>query len=207
MTRAMNARPPKLWTAPEGTAALIFDCDGTLADTMPAHYLAWTAMLREYEIAFSEQRFYELGGMPGHKIIELLSDESGVAVSDVAGMVVDKENRYLGSVDAIQRIEPVCEVAIRYHGLLPMAVASGGERAVVQRTLTAIEMLDLFDALVGAEDTVLHKPEPDVFLEAARRVGAEPAHCVVFEDTDLGMQAANRAGMTGVDIRPWVSGR
>ncbi|MEO6126673.1 MAG: HAD-IA family hydrolase [Ilumatobacteraceae bacterium] len=203
----MTLTNSELWTAPAGTTALIFDCDGTLADTMPAHYLAWTAMLREYQIAFSEQRFYELGGMPGHKIIELLSDESGVAVSDVAVMVVDKENRYLESVEAIQRVEPVCEIAIRYHGVLPMAVASGGERVIVQRTLTTIGMLELFDALVGAEDTVLHKPEPDVFLEAARRIGSEPARCVVFEDTDFGMEAALRAGMTGVDIRPWVIGR
>lgn len=203
----MSSATEELWTAPAGTTALIFDCDGTLADTMPAHFLAWTAMLREYEIAFSEQRFYELGGMPGHKIIELLSGETGVPVADIAAMVVDKENRYLASVDAIQRVEPVCDVALRYHGLLPMAVASGGEREIVTRTLTAIGMLDLFDALVGAEDTVLHKPEPDVFLEAARRLGADPATCVVFEDTDFGMEAAGRAGMHGVDIRPWVAGR
>lgn len=197
----------EFWTAPAGTTALIFDCDGTLADTMPAHYLAWTAMLREYKIAFSEQRFYDLGGMPGHKIIELLSQESSVSVANIAGMVEHKENLYLESVDAIQRVEPVCAIAIRYHGVLPMAVASGGERAIVQRTLTAIGMLDLFDALVGAEDTELHKPEPDVFLEAARRLGADPATCVVFEDTDFGMEAAYRAGMVGVDIRPWVAGR
>jgi len=203
----MSSAATELWTPPAGTTALIFDCDGTLADTMPAHYLAWTAMLREYEIAFSEQRFYDLGGMPGHKIIELLSHESGTAVSDIAGMVASKENRYLEAVDAIQRVDPVCEIAVRYHGVLPMAVASGGERAIVQRTLTAIGMLDLFDALVGAEDTELHKPEPDVFLEAARRIGADPATCAVFEDTDFGMEAARRAGMTGVDIRPWIAGR
>ena len=196
-----------VWVAPPGTTALIFDCDGTLADTMPAHHLAWTSMLDEHGIAFSEARFYALGGMPSDRIIRLLSKESGVPVRDIAAMVAHKEGLYLESVAAIQRVEPVCAIALRYHGRLPMAVASGGERPIVRRTLEAIDMLDRFDTLVCAEDTERHKPEPDVFLEAARRLGAEPATCVVFEDTDLGMEAARRAGMTGVDVRPWVAGR
>jgi beta-phosphoglucomutase family hydrolase len=192
------------WLAPAGTAALIFDCDGTLADTMPAHFVAWTDMLTPYGIGFSEQRFYELGGMPTDRIIELLAAEASVTVTDVPAMVRAKEAGYLSAIDAVQPIESVCDIARRYHGSLPMAVASGGERYVVAKTLATIGMVTLFDTVVGAEDTERHKPEPDVFLEAARRLGSPPGACVVFEDTDLGLEAAHRAGMTAVDVRPFT---
>lgn len=200
----MNAITDGLWTAPASASALIFDCDGTLADTMPTHYVAWTTMLEAHGIPFSQQRFYELAGMPSERIVELLSDESGVAVGDIVSMVNTKESIYLQSIAEMRRIDVVCEIALRYHGLLPLAVASGGERAVVNATVGAIGLTHIFDAVVGAEDTERHKPEPDVFIEAARRLGAEPAGCFVFEDSDLGLIAAERAGMTGVDIRPWL---
>jgi beta-phosphoglucomutase family hydrolase len=194
------------WTAPPGTVGLIFDCDGTLADTMPVHYKAWAAMLAPHGIEFPEQEFYALAGMPSTKIVQLLAAEQGVVVPDdvIAQMVVEKEQDYLLTVTAVQPIGPVVEIASRYRGVLPMAVASGGHRWVVDKTLEAIGVTDWFDAVVGAEDTELHKPEPDVFLEAARRLGVEPVGCVVFEDADLGMEAARRAGMLGVDVRPWL---
>ena len=94
-----------------------------------------------------------------------------------------------------------------FRHVLPMAVASGGYRAVVERTLSFIGVAEWFAAVVCAEDTPRHKPEPDVFLEAARRLGVAPAGCVVFEDTDIGLEAARRAGMTGVDVRPWLPPR
>jgi beta-phosphoglucomutase-like phosphatase (HAD superfamily) len=191
------------WEAPAGSAALIFDCDGTLADTMPSHFVAWSQMVAQHGIAFSEQRFYELGGVPSDRIIAILSDETGVPVNDIPSMVAHKEHLYVQSIGAVRRIDEVCAVAERYHGVLPMAVASGGERAIVAQTLAVIGIDHLFEAIVGAEDTQLHKPDPDPFLEAARRLGAMPERCVVFEDTDLGLLAASRAGMHGVDIRPW----
>jgi len=100
-------------------------------------------------------------------------------------------------------IEPVVDVARRHRGVLPMAVASGGHRWVVNETLSAIGIADWFGAIVGAEDTERHKPEPDAFLEAARRLGVAPEGCVVFEDAELGLEAARRAGMLPIDIRPW----
>jgi HAD superfamily hydrolase (TIGR01549 family) len=160
-------------------SALIFDCDGTLADTMPAHYRAWLEILRPHGIAFPEARFYSMGGMPTGKILERL-------FSDV-GKVPD--------------IEKVVEVARRARGTLPMAVASGGHRHMVELTLRQIGILDWFPVLVAAEDTTRHKPEPDVFLEAARRLGVAPVECTVYEDTDLGIEAARRAGMSWVDVR------
>ncbi|MBN9121391.1 MAG: HAD-IA family hydrolase [Planctomycetes bacterium] len=192
------------WTAPPGTAGLIFDCDGTLADTMPAHYKAWTALLSRFNIPFPEPRFYAMGGMPTASIIRVLAGEVGVAVTDVDAMVVEKEACFLTHLEAVAPIEPVLAVAAAYRGTLPIAVASGGYRDTITRTLDRLGVRDWFDAMVTAEDTARHKPDPDVFLEAARRLGVEASKCVVFEDTDIGLEAARRAGMSGVDVRPWV---
>jgi HAD superfamily hydrolase (TIGR01509 family) len=192
------------WTPPPGTTGLIFDCDGTLADTMPAHYKAWTAMLGRYGIPFPEPRFYAMGGMPTASIIRVLAADSGVTVSDVDAMVREKEQAFLTHLDAVAAIEPVLAIAAAHRGKLPIAVASGGYRDTVTRTLNRLAILDWFNAMVVAEDTPRHKPEPDVFLEAARRLKLAPAGCVVFEDTDIGLEAARRAGMLGVDVRGWV---
>jgi HAD superfamily hydrolase (TIGR01509 family) len=191
------------WTAPPGIRGLIFDCDGTLADTMPAHHCAWVAMLQPHGIAFPEDRFYAMGGMPTAQIIRVLAQGAGVAVHDVDAMVHEKERLFLQMLDAVQSIAPVVAIANAYRGALPMAVASGGYRDVVGRTLDQLRIRSWFQAMVTAEDTQRHKPEPDVFLEAARRLSVEPAACAVFEDTELGLEAARRAGMLGLDVRPW----
>lgn len=202
-----TAIDPVSWEPPPGTPALIFDCDGTLADTMPAHYVAWNAMLASHGIAFPEQQFYALGGMPSGSIIRLLAAEQGAVVpDDVQPLVDDKENRYLAVLDQVRPIPEVVGIAERYHGVLPLAVASGGERRVVRSTLELLGISDLFAAVVAYEDTERHKPDPDVFEEAARRLDVPPEGCVVFEDSDLGLLAAERAGMIGVDIRPWRRG-
>lgn len=191
------------WTAPDDATALIFDCDGTLADTMPAHYTAWRETLGAHGIEFTEERFYGLAGVPTPQIVRIVAAEQGVSLDDatVDAIAVAKEDRYLAVADGIVPIEPVVAIVQRYRGGLPLAVASGGEHRVVRHTLTAIGGLHWFDAIVAAEDTERHKPEPDVFLEAASRLGAEPARCVVFEDSDLGIEAARRAGMAAVDVR------
>jgi HAD superfamily hydrolase (TIGR01509 family) len=192
------------WSAPPDVAGLIFDCDGTLADTMPAHYKAWTAMLGRFNIPFPEPRFYAMGGMPTASIIRVLAAEVGVAVTDVDAMVHEKEQCFLTHLEAVAPIEPVISIAAVYRGKLPLAVASGGYRDTITRTLDRLRIRDWFNATVTAEDTPRHKPEPDVFLEAARRLGVSTAKCVVFEDTDIGLEAARRAGMLGIDVRPWV---
>jgi beta-phosphoglucomutase family hydrolase len=192
------------WTPPPGTHALIFDCDGTLADTMPAHYQAWLAMLGKYGIPFPEPKFYAMGGMPTAQIIRLLAADAGVAVTDVDAMVQEKEQGFLKHLDAVKLIEPVVTIAAAYRGKMPIAVASGGYRDTITRTLDRLAIRDWFDAMVTAEDTPRHKPEPDVFLEAARRLGVGATGCVVFEDTDIGLEAARRAGMVEVDVRPWI---
>src|SRR4029450_4385910 len=95
-----------IWTSPSGTTGLIFDCDGTLADTMPAHYKAWTAMLGKYGIPFPEPRFYAMGGMPTASIIRVLAADAGVIVSDVDAMGREKEAGFLTHLDAVHCSEP-----------------------------------------------------------------------------------------------------
>jgi HAD superfamily hydrolase (TIGR01509 family) len=185
----------------ESAHALIFDCDGTLADTMPAHYVAWTATLARHGLTFPEDRFYALGGMPSHRIIAMLAHEQGVA-ADADAIAAEKEDEFLKHLDAVREVPEVVAVARAHRGRRPMAVASGGFRPVIGRILMQLGMAEWFDAVVTAEDTARYKPEPDVFLEAARRLRVAPAGCVVYEDTDLGLEAARRAGMRGIDIRP-----
>lgn len=180
--------------------ALIFDCDGTLADTMPIHFLAWRATLDEYGLQFSEDRFYALGGTPTDRIIEMLADEQGIVV-DVATVAQEKESRYVMSLDLVQPILPVTRIVHEQYGKLPMGVGSGATRDVLLRTLGQIGLADRFDCIVASEDTQRHKPDPDVFLRAAELLEVRPSGCCVYEDSDLGIEAARRAGMTWVDVR------
>jgi HAD superfamily hydrolase (TIGR01509 family) len=185
--------------------AFIFDLDGTLADTMPAHFVAWTAVAGRHGLRFPEHRFYALGGTPTVKIAATLITEAGLDL-DPQAIALEKERAYVDGLMApgavIRPIEPVLEIARgrRAEGRR-LAVASGSVRRLVDRTLAALGIADWFRAVVTAEDTPRHKPEPDVFLEAARRLDADPARCTVYEDTDIGLEAARRAGMSAVDVR------
>jgi beta-phosphoglucomutase family hydrolase len=190
--------------------AFIFDLDGTLADTMPAHFVAWTTVAGRYGLSFPERRFYSMGGMPTAKIAAVLIAEAGLTL-DAEAVALEKERTYVDGLMAagavIRPIEPVLAIARQRRAEGPLAVASGSVRRLVDRTLAALGITDWFGAVVTAEDTRRHKPEPDVFLEAARRLGAEPARCTVYEDTDIGLEAARRAGMRPVDVRPLTPAR
>tara|TARA_A100001391_G_scaffold196714_1_gene175710 strand:+ start:876 stop:1535 length:660 start_codon:yes stop_codon:yes gene_type:complete len=179
---------------------LIFDCDGTLSDSMPLHYVAWRDTMSQRGVEFTEERFYSMGGMPTEKIISLLCDEQGVRV-DIDATATAKENAFESLMDELQPLEIVCDVAARHRGRLAMAVASGGIRPIVSRQLQQLGIADWFTAVVTSEDTVGHKPEPDAFLRAAELLDVSPARCLVFEDSPLGFEAAVRAGMEFVDVR------
>lgn len=183
----------------------IFDLDGTLADTMPVHFRAWQDMGARHGVVFPIDRFYSLGGVPTVTIARLLVAEQGLAV-DPARLASEKEAAFLARFDEIGPIAPVVALARRHAADAPVAVATGSRREVAERTLATIGLRDLFEVVVAAEDTARHKPDPDVFLEAARRLGAAPADCAVYEDTDLGLEAARRAGMTPIDVRTILRG-
>ncbi len=184
----------------DSIGAIIFDCDGTLADTMPAHYEAWIAILDRYGLEMSEDRFYALGGWPTRRVADLLIAESGRQI-DAAKLSHEKEELFSETLHLVRPIEPVVEVARRERGRLPIAVATGAVRLICERILRQIGLPGWFDAIVSSEDVERHKPSPDIFLEAARRLGVEPLRCQVYEDTDPGVEAARRAGMQYVDVR------
>jgi len=180
--------------------AILFDCDGTLADTMPAHYRAWLEITRAHGLDFDEDRFYSLGGRPTRDIIATLAGEAGVAI-DVDLAAQAKEQAFLDQLARIEAIDPVVDVVRRLRGKVPLAVVTGGYQGVCRRILDHIGLGDSFDTIVASEDTRHHKPHPEPFLEAARRLGAHPERCVVWEDSDLGLEAARRAGMRWIDVR------
>jgi HAD superfamily hydrolase (TIGR01509 family) len=181
--------------------ALIFDNDGTLVDTMPTHYLAWQRSLASCHLELPEERFYKLGGTPPRRIIEMLAREQGVEV-DVEAVARRKAEEFLQLIDTIRPVEAVVNIVREHLGKLPMAVASGTTRDVITKVHRQLGFEGWFDAIVTSEDTIRHKPEPDVFLEAARRLGVPPPACRVYEDSDLGIEAARRAGMQWCDVRP-----
>jgi HAD superfamily hydrolase (TIGR01509 family) len=180
--------------------ALLFDCDGTLADTMPAHYRAWLEVTEPHGIEFDEDRFYSLGGRPTRDIVATLAAEAGLAI-DVDHAAGVKERSFLAQLDRILPIDPVVDVVRRSRGRVPMAVVTGGYQDVCRRILARVGIADCFDTIVASEDTTRHKPDPEPFLEAARRLGARPERCVVWEDSGLGIEAARRAGMHWIDVR------
>ena len=185
---------------PPHVRGLVFDCDGTIADTMPAHYKAWVQALGEHNVEFPEAMFYEMGGIPTPRIIELLNERHGHNMP-VMETVEYKESLFEKLIPQVMPIEPVVNVIREYDGKLPMAVATGGFRHICHKTLDVLGLRHKFKAIVTAEDVTHGKPSPDIFLEAARQLGVDPKLCLAFEDANLGVQAAEAAGMQVVDVR------
>jgi len=183
-----------------GPRGIIFDCDGTLADTMPLHWRAWQVISRRHGFALNEERFYSLGGVPSRDILKLLSAEQGIALDPLA-VAREKEAEYLPLIAQVEPINTVVGAAREHYGRIPLAVASGGTRRVIEQVLEHLGIRHLFQAVVTSEDIVNQKPAPDIFLEAARRIGVPPQFCRAYEDTDLGMKAIRAAGMEAVDVR------
>ena len=179
---------------------LIFDCDGTLADSMPLHWRAWESTCAEHGLHFTEERFYSLGGVPSRRIFAMLAEEQGVALDPIE-LSRQKEEAYLPLMPELKPIEPIVAIARAHRGKLPMAVATGGQRGCITQILEHLGLEDWFDALVTSEDVENPKPAPDTFLKAAEAIGIDPGHCRAYEDTDLGMQAIRAAGMMAVDVR------
>lgn len=177
--------------------AYLFDLDGTVADTMPLHFTAWTRAVEEAGGTFPIELFYALAGVPIVGVVEQLNARFGYRLDPVA-VAHRKEALYLEMIDQVRPIGSVLHHIHQQHGRIPLAVVSGSPRESIIRTLDVLELRDRFDTLVGAEDYTRGKPDPEPFLVAAQRLGVEPRRCLVFEDADAGIRSAEAAGM------PWV---
>lgn len=185
---------------PAGTfRAYLFDCDGTIVDSMPLHYIAWKTALAEHGCVYEEKLFYAWGGRPIREIIRLLNEAQGLHMP-VEEVAEKKEAIYLSLLPQLKAIPEVIEHIDAQHGRIPLAVVSGSRRDSVTGSLGALGLLDKFETLVCAEDYQRGKPAPDAFLLAAERLGIPASECLVFEDTELGIEAATAAGMASVKV-------
>jgi HAD superfamily hydrolase (TIGR01509 family) len=193
----------KLSLPPGVFKAYLFDCDGTIADSMPLHYVAWRTALAEWGCDFTEELFYGWGGFPVAKIISLLNENHGLQMP-IEEVAHRKEQLYYDSLLRLTAVSEVLEHIEAQHGQIPFAVVSGSTRDSVEASLRTLNLLDKFQTLVCAGDYSKSKPDPEVFLVAAKRLGVEPRDCLVFEDSEMGIEAARAAGMQYVKVPlPW----
>lgn len=179
--------------------ALIFDCDGTLVDTPPVYARAWAKGFLPFGREMPTAWYLDRAGMSEHVLIDAFESDFDVKV-DREETVKIMRQAFLDEIDALGEITHIARIARENHGKRRMAVASGGSRAIVTASLKATGLDALFETVVTLDDVAHPKPAPDLFLEAARRLGTDPAYCIVFEDSQQGLEAARRAGMREIDV-------
>ncbi|MBF0352118.1 MAG: HAD-IA family hydrolase [SAR324 cluster bacterium] len=192
------------WQLPRGYQGLIFDCDGTLVDSMPLHYQAWNTVMTRHQLEFTETRFYQWAGVPVDEIIRRLAVEQGKTV-DIGALAAERDACFHSlPASELRPVTFVVDIVRCFYGKRPMAVATGSTKESAEASLRAIGILAFFDAVISSRGTCPPKPAPDVFLIAAKQLGIAPEKCVAFEDAEAGLQAARSAGMHVVDVRPWI---
>jgi len=184
-------------------SAYLFDLDGTVADTMPLHFQTWSQAVAEHGGIFPEDLFYAFGGIPLPRTVEMLNEQLGYNMPPEA-TARRKEQLYLdmlqGGGTGLRAVASVLAVIEREHGRIPFAIVSGSPHASIEHTLASLGLRDKFDVIVGAEDYIRGKPDPEPFVTAAARLGVTPGACLVFEDADAGIASAEAAGMAWVRI-------
>ena len=191
-----------IFTPPEKRyQGYIFDCDGTLADSMPIHYLAWKKAVDEAGGQLPEDLFYTLGGVPSRQIVSLLNEKFGTKM-DPETLATLTDEYYVDLLTRVTPIEEVTRFARQVATFAKVAVASGGILPVVLKTLDCIGFGGFFSVVVTIEQVLRSKPHPDMFLEAAHRLEVSPEACLVVEDSPAGVEAAKAAGMDYAVVGP-----
>lgn len=186
------------------TKALIFDIDGTIADTMPAHFKAFKTVLGKYGIEMTEELFASIAGVPVKPQMALFKEmfKPEGFIPDV--VAAEKEAEYFRTIDSTKPIDVVFDLLKASVGKMPIACGTGGDTKIATRTLEVIGATNLVQAVVTCDDVVNGKPHPETFLKCAELLGVEPQFCQVFEDGQPGIDAAIAAGMMVTDIREFV---
>lgn len=181
---------------------MIFDLDGTIADTMPIHFIAYRNILRQFGVEFTPELFITMAGIPAVGTIAKINEIFGTTL-DAEKFGRLKEAEYEKVMVKMQPVQPVVSLIREYYGKLPMAVGTGGYKRLAWKSLEILDLKKYFTILVSSEDVEHHKPAPDTFLKCAELMGVEPAFCQVFEDGQLGLEAARAGGMMAVDVTPY----
>ncbi len=183
--------------------ALIFDIDGTLGDTMPVHLRAWEATGQVHGFIYPSELFYQYAGLPTKNIVQMLNERFGHQL-DPEQVMATKNEAYLRMIHEIKPIKPVIEIVKKFYGKLPMGLGTGEVRSIAQQNIKALGLEGYFTAMVSGDEVVNPKPDPETFYRCADRLGMASEYCQVFEDGELGLEAARRAGMIATDIRPFL---
>ncbi|HQK71218.1 MAG TPA: HAD-IA family hydrolase [Bacteroidales bacterium] len=188
-----------------GVKGIIFDLDGTLVDSMPYHFAGWKKACEKFGADIDPSFLRLHTGSPGwiiaSEIIKTCKLDSSITIDDI--LKVKLEDFY-SNQHLIKPIEPVVAIVKKYYGKLPMAIGTGGHRDAVERTLEVTGLKKYFDIVITANDVQNHKPHPETFLKCAELMNVEPRFIQVFEDGDLGIEAARRAGMIVTDVREFI---
>jgi beta-phosphoglucomutase family hydrolase len=192
----------------QGIKGLIFDLDGTLADTMPFHFKSWEIACGKYGADIDQSFLRKHTGAPGwiiaKEIIKKCNLNGNVTVDE---LLEEKYKEFYKVQYLVKPIFPVVEIVKKYYGLMPMSIGTGGHNEAVSRTLKITDLAKYFDIIVTANDVKNYKPHPETFLRCAERMKIKPENIEVFEDGDLGLKAAAAAGMIATDVRSWYNSK
>lgn len=184
--------------------ALIFDLDGTLSDSLPVHMETWEKVGEAYGFRFDPKILIEMTGRATIDFARRIVDEQNLNATPEE-LVKLKQHIFWESIEQVEPIHEIVSIVKTWSGKLPLAVGTGASRRSAEAQLTELQILHHFDTIVTADDVTKHKPDPETFLMCAAAMGVEPAKCQVFEDGDLGIKAAQKAGMIVTDVRPHIN--
>lgn len=171
---------------------------------MPYHFNGWKIACQKFgaeiDTAFLRKHTGSPGWIIADEIIKACKLDGNVTIEQIMN---EKLTEFYKQQHLVKAIKPVVDIVKKYHGHLPMAIGTGGHREAVERTLQVTDLRKYFDIIITANDVENFKPHPETFLKCAKMMNVEPEYIEVFEDAELGIEAAIEAGMIVTDVRSW----